>query len=417
MNEKESGNLRHAKVGPRTGPVALLGYAVRAFEAAEAMGLPYVAVVPPGFETQLRADGVAVETWEFDKRNESSTRLYESLQRQGARVAIPLYEECVEWAGALNSRFSSDPRVFNRSLLFRDKAMMKRKAQLSGIRVGVFEEVDSREAVQRFFERVNAAELKIEGDDPVPVHMKPISAAGSVGHRIIRNVSDVVTLPDTAFPCLAESHLQGQEFSCEAFIHDGKVRFLNVTEYVRLGVSQIIPPREGLEQMRPRIHQAIDKLAGAFGIEHGLIHPEYFLDPEGELNFGEVANRVPGGHIFELIERAYRFDPYQGLLLCSDPESTEDELTAFFPGEGDATGHAANLMVYPKRRMVSRLEIPPELTDHPYFERHDLVEPIIPKVAPREGFGNHYGRIDFFGSDANEIYNLLNQYEEHDFYV
>ncbi|MCA9759072.1 MAG: ATP-grasp domain-containing protein [Candidatus Eisenbacteria bacterium] len=417
MTKNDQEPRSQVRVSPRSGPVALLGYSVQAFEAAEALGLDYIAVVPPGFEAGLGADGIRTVTWRFDKRNENSTDLFTQLQGLGARLAIPLYEECVEWAGALNSRFSGDPRAFNRSLLFRDKAMMKRKAQLSGIRVGVFEEVDSREAVQRFFQRVNDAELRIEGDDPVPVHMKPVSAAGSVGHRMIRKLEDVVAVPDDAFPCMVESHLQGQEFSCEAFLHAGKVRFLNITEYIKLGVSQIIPPRAELEAMRPRIHEAIEKLASAFGIDYGLIHPEYFLDAQGELNFGEVANRVPGGHIFELIGRAYGFDPYQGLLLCSDPESTEEELSALFPAENEAHGHAANLMVYPTRPQVSKLEVPDELLADPYFERHDLVEPILSKVPQREGFGNHYGRIDFFGDDGDRILELLEQYEEYEFYV
>ncbi|MCB9465328.1 MAG: hypothetical protein H6682_16705 [Candidatus Eisenbacteria bacterium] len=168
MTQNDHEPRPQVRVSSRSGPVALLGYSVQAFEAAEALGLDSIAVVPPGFETGLEADGIRTVTWRFDKRNENSTDLFTQLQGMGARLAIPLYEECVEWAGALNSRFSGDPRAFNRSLLFRDKAMMKRKAQLSGIRVGVFEEVDSREAVQRFFQRVNDAELRIEGDDPVP---------------------------------------------------------------------------------------------------------------------------------------------------------------------------------------------------------------------------------------------------------
>ena len=70
----------------------------------------------------------------------------------------------------------------------------------------------------------------IQGDHYEPVHVKPISAAGIVGHRMIRVPADIEEIPEGAFPMLAESHLGGQEFSCEAWIHDGKVQFMNINE-------------------------------------------------------------------------------------------------------------------------------------------------------------------------------------------
>ena len=56
---------------------------------------------------------------------------------------------------------------------------------------------------------------------------------------MIREPQDIEEIDDDEFPLLMESHLEGQEFSCEAFIHNGKVKFLNITEYVRLGHYQL----------------------------------------------------------------------------------------------------------------------------------------------------------------------------------
>ncbi|MFN2374337.1 MAG: carboxylate--amine ligase, partial [Cyclonatronaceae bacterium] len=88
-----------------------------------------------------------------------------------------------------------------------------------------------------------------------------------------------------------------------------------------------------LESKRQVIRDAMERLVKAFGIEYGMIHPEWFLTEDDTLSFGEVAARIPGGHIFELIEKAYGFDPIQGLVLCSDPSVTEEEIEAFFPSE------------------------------------------------------------------------------------
>lgn len=401
----------------RSRKIALLGYCVESMEAAQRLGYEFVVVVPPGFAEFLEGDGIPAVTWDFDVINENSHELAQKMMAMGVSLAVPLYEETVEWAGALNGRFFDNPRLFNRSLLFRDKAMMKRKAQMSGIRVGVFEEVDSIATAKRFWERVNEALVRGDDSKPAPVHLKPKSAAGSVGHYMIKTADDLDKVPLEGFPCLAESHLHGQEFSCEVFIHDGQIRFMNINEYIHLGYSQILPPTPGLEKHRPQIRQEIEKLISAFEIKYGVIHPEYFLDSDGELNFGEVASRIPGGHIFDLIERAYGFDAFAGQILCTDPDTSEEELAKFFPDEVEGRlGHAGNLLVYPKKEYVKQLAVPSELEEEEYYLKHNLFEPVTSKVAERVGFGNHYGRVDFFGEDPTRLKSVIEHYEKLDFY-
>ena len=52
----------------------------------------------------------------------------------------------------------------------------------------------------------------------------------------------------------------------------------------------------------------------------------------------------------------------------------------------------------------------------PYYEKHNLYEPIGHKVVERSGFGNHYGTVYFFGDDADELKKTLNEYEKETFY-
>lgn len=398
-------------------PIALLGYSVETMEAATELDIPFIAVVPDAFVELLVKDGIPAEGWDFTLRNEESGRLAEKLAERGASVAVPLYEETVEWAGAVNGVLRDDPRSFQRSLLFRDKAMMKRNAQLNGIRVGVFEEIATRDDVLQFFRRVNQAMLRTHEDVSDPVHLKPLNAAGSVGHVVIGSEEDVDALPEDAFPCLAESHSSGQEFSVEAFVHRGKIRFMNITEYVHLGYSQIVPASPDLDRYRNQIETAVEKLIRAFQVEYGVIHPEYFIDADGDLNFGEVAARVPGGHIFDLISEAHEFNAYGAYVLCADPSTTEEQIERFFPAEREMPMYSANLMVYPKKPEVHELDIPSELLEHPYFRRHDMFEPATSKVAERVGFGNHYGTIYFAGEDPKILRELVERYEEYDFYV
>jgi hypothetical protein len=400
------------------GKIALLGYSVQTMEAAYRLGYDFVNVVPEDFVAGLEKEGLAAVSWDFYKYSEDSYKLFDALTALNVRTVVPLYEETVEWAGMLNSRFRDDPRIFNKFLLFRDKAMMKRKAQMSGIRVGVFEELDNKQQALRFLERIHEV---IHTEDTKgrlsPVHIKPTRAAGSVGHVAVRGKAEIEALDDSVFPCMAESHLDGQEFSVEAFVHDGKVYFMNINQYIHLGYNQFCPPAPHLEKLRNKIRQAVEKLIKAFDIKYGVIHPEYFVDADGELNFGEVAARVPGGSIFELIQRAYGFDPYEGLLLCSDPETSEQELRDFFPDETKPLGYAGNLLVYPQKPYVTELTVSTELTQHPYFEKHNMFEPVTSKVADRVGFGNHYGTIFFFGDDPEKLEQTLAYFEKIEFYT
>ncbi|WP_211330917.1 ATP-grasp domain-containing protein [Ureibacillus endophyticus] len=397
---------------------ALLGWSLQAIEAIDKMNRPYVVVGPPEFKPFADKNGIQFVPWQFDVPIEHSMELYEKLKELDTKVAVPIYEETVEWAGMLNSLLWENPRVFNKSLLLRDKSLMKRRAHLAGLRVGVFEEAFNKEDVAHFLKRMNEALLNMDEENYEPIHVKPFDKAGTVGHRMIKKSEDIEEIDDSEFPLLMESHLEGQEFSCEAFVHNGKVHFLNITEYVKLGHSNFVPASPTLEQWRPQIRETIEQLVKAFEVENGILHPEFFITPNGTIYFGEVAARIPGGHIFEHIERVYGFSPYQGQILCCDPETTDEELKTFFPEEVvSAKGHSGNLMVYPKVKSISKLNIPDELKEHPYFLKHNMFLPATSKVSERVGFGNHYGSIYFFGEDSTEMRKLLEQYEKHDFYL
>ncbi|MTI23107.1 carboxylate--amine ligase [Fulvivirga sp. RKSG066] len=402
---------------------ALMGWSLPVIESMQKLNKPFVVVSFPDFESYARDNNIPFVSYQFDEWSDTSNAidLAEKLKPFNADVAVPLFEETVEWAGALNSIYRNDPRVLNRAFLFRNKTMMKRKALIGGLRVGLFEEVHSKEQVKSFMKRLNEANLQLEGEDDSWVHIKPFASAGTVGHRLLRSMSDIdEKVQDSDFPCLAESHLSGREFSCEAFVHGGKIKFLNITEYVKLGYSNFIPEGHYLNSKRELIHKHMQKLVDIFGIEYGMIHPEWFLTENDELSFGEVACRIPGGHILELSGKAWGYDALAAFVLCHDPNLSEDELKSILPDDSQKPeNHYGNVMIYPHKKQFSKLEIPEELTEEPYFVDHTLVPPLsTQKISDdREGFGNHFGTINFKGEDPDRMTELLKHYENVDFYV
>jgi len=403
---------------PTKGYVALLGWSVNAMDAVDRFDRRYVVVAPTWAKDYAEQHGIPFVAWNFDRSNENSLDLADRLKEMGVDVAIPIFEETVEWAGAINSVLMKKPKLHGQSMLFRDKSLMKRRAQLGGIRVGIFEEADDRNDVIRFLKRVNQALLKLDGDVNDPIHMKAFDKAGCLGHRVIRTAEDVDAIPDSEFPALLESHLDGWEFAVEAWIKDRKIQFLNISEYVTLGYSVFVPATPELEKWRDRITVEIEKLIEAFDIDFGFIHPEYFVTSDGTMYFGEVAFRPPGFNAFELMERAYGFNAYQAMVLVFDPKTTQEELDSFFPEPvKGARGHAGCFGVYPRRRVISELKIPEETENHPYFEFHELGAPPATKVAKRSAFGTHWGLVYFFGDDPHKMRDLLKSQEELDYYI
>ena len=403
---------------PHKGYVALLGWSLSAIEALDHFDRRYVVVAPSWAEDYCQKHTIPFLSWDFERLNDRSMEIAEKLKDMGVDVSIPLFEETVEWAGAINAVLMDSPRLHGQAVLMRDKALMKRRAQLGGIRVGIFEEAHDKEDIIRFLKRVNQTLLKLDGDPDDPIHLKAFDKAGCRGHRVIRTPEEVDNIPEEEFPVLMESHLDGWEFAVEAWIQNGEIKFLNISEYVTLGYSVFVPATPELESWRNLITKEIEKLIKAFDIQFGFIHPEYFVTSDGTMYFGEVAYRPPGFKVFELLERAYGFNAYQGMVLCFDPKTTEDEINAFFPCEVvDAKGHAGCFGVYPRRRVVSRLEIPEETENHPYFEWHELTPPLEETVTKRTAFGTHWGLVYFFGDDPHKLRDLLKHQEELDFYV
>ncbi len=378
----------------------------------------YVVVAPPWAEDYCEKHSIPYVPWDFESLNDRSMEIAQTLKDMGVDVAVPLFEETVEWSGAINSVLMDNPRLYGQSILFRDKALMKRRAQLGGIRVGIFEEAHDRDDVIRFLKRVNQTLLKLDGDPNDPIHLKAFDKAGCLGHRVIRTPDEVDTIPEEEFPVLMESHLDGWEFAVEAWVWDGKIQFLNISEYVTLGYSVFVPATPELEKHRAAITKQIEKLIKTLDIEFGFIHPEYFVTSDGEMYFGEVAYRPPGFKAFELMERAYGFNAYQGMVMMFDPKTKKEEIDAFFPEPvKDAKGVAGCFGVYPRRRVVNKLEMPEETENHPYFDFHELTPPLEETVTKRTAFGTHWGLIYFFGEDPEVMRDLLKRPENLDFYV
>jgi transposase len=168
---------------PDKGYVAILGWSISCIDALERFDRRYVIVAPEWAENYAKEHGIPHITWDFERLNDRSLEIAERLKDEGVDVAIPLFEETVEWAGAINAVLMGNPRLHGQAVLFRDKALMKRRAQLGGIRVGIFEEAHDHADIVRFLKhlmRQIAGKLLIIWDG-LPAHR---------GHRVKQFLHD-----------------------------------------------------------------------------------------------------------------------------------------------------------------------------------------------------------------------------------
>ena len=84
---------------PEKGYVALLGWSLNAIDAIDSFDRRYVVVAPPWAEEYCTQNEIPFMPWDFDRLNERSHELAHRLKDEGVDVAIPLFEETVEWAG------------------------------------------------------------------------------------------------------------------------------------------------------------------------------------------------------------------------------------------------------------------------------------------------------------------------------
>jgi hypothetical protein len=106
------------------GYIALLGWSLNAAEAAENFDRRYVVVAPDWAEEYCTTHDIPYIPWNFERLNDRSMEIAEILKEKGVNVAIPLFEETVEWAGAINSVLLDNPRLLGQAMLMRDKSLM-----------------------------------------------------------------------------------------------------------------------------------------------------------------------------------------------------------------------------------------------------------------------------------------------------
>ena len=231
-------------------------------------------------------------------------------QRKIDRV-IALEEFDVVTAALMREHLVLPGMNSSRAKVFRDKLSMAVHAKRTGVNLPEFVPLINRDEVQNFMERV-----------PAPWIIKPRSDVSAIGIRKVDNANEVMramdemnereNLRERASYYLLARFIAGEVFHVDSVVNDGRVVFSGANQYGR-------PPMQVAHQGGAYISRTVErgssdekslldankKLIKALGLERGAAHAEFIKsDDDGKFYFLEIAARVGGAYIAEVLEAA-----------------------------------------------------------------------------------------------------------------
>lgn len=227
---------------------------------------------------------------------------YLARKERIARI-VPLDEFDVEMAAALREHLRLPGMDETTTRFFRDKLAMRKKAHESGLRVPAYTRTFPYDDVRDFL-----------ANTPAPWMIKPRMEASAVGIKKLADADDVwralETMGDTQSFHLIEQFVRGDIYHVDAIVHSGKLVLAEKHRYHKPpfdvyhggGLFRTSTLARGSGDDK-KLHKLTQTLAKNLGIDDGILHTEYIKGAEdGEFYFLEVAARVGGAYIAEMVE-------------------------------------------------------------------------------------------------------------------
>lgn len=156
-----------------------------------------------------------------------------------------------------------------------------------------------------------------------PLVLKPVNMFGSIGVKIVYNYEEALNhleeLKKHSEVFLAEEYIEGEEVSVESIVQNQEILFTNITKklvgpkplFVEEG--HIVPHPDLNENMTKQILEVNKKVIHALVVKDSIVHLEMKITPKGPIII-EVAVRMPGDRIMELIEHSTGINMYSAFV-------------------------------------------------------------------------------------------------------
>lgn len=233
---------------------------------------------------------------------------------------INFFEEYVELAANITSRYGLAGNSERTALLTRNKHAMREVLHQHGCRVPEFIKVES---LPEFLKAVNTIGL--------PCIAKPLDAMASEGVVKIEskeNLAQIFTelmesnkgIKQTQHSkLLVEQYADGPEVSVEAVVSMGELKIMGITEKTTeeepfFNEIMHIHPARLSEELEEELHTLTHQAVAALGIQYGGVHLEAKLSKKGPTII-EIASRLGGDAIPSLMSLSKGYDPYHYVFM------------------------------------------------------------------------------------------------------
>jgi len=195
--------------------------------------------------------------------------------------------------------------------VFRDKLSMAVQSRRAGINVPDFVPLVNMEEVDEFMQRVAGPWVIKPRSDVSAIGIRKVSEPEEV-RRAMHEMNERENLRERASYYVLARFVAGEVFHVDSVVNDGKVMFAGTNQYGR-------PPMQVAHQGGAYISRTLErgsadekallainkKLVRALGLERGATHAEFIKsDVDGKFYFLEIAARVGGAYISDVLEAA-----------------------------------------------------------------------------------------------------------------
>jgi glutathione synthase/RimK-type ligase-like ATP-grasp enzyme len=218
---------------------------------------------------------------------------------------IPLDEYDVENVSLLREHLRLPGMGHSATLLFRDKLAMRKHTREGGILVPDFVHALNYDNLRDYMSRVSP-----------PWVLKPRTEAGAMGIKKINDSEELWrwldTLGDRQSYYVLEQYIPGDVFHVDSIISESEIVFASVQRYGQppmnvahgggVFTTRTLPPDSDVARALQELNAQVIR---TLGMARGVTHAEYIRShADGRFFFLEIAARVGGAHISDLVEAA-----------------------------------------------------------------------------------------------------------------
>jgi hypothetical protein len=224
-----------------------------------------------------------------------------------------LWEPAMELAARLREATGCPGLDLRGTQRFRDKELMKQTLDAAGIRTPWHRRCRTADEVRGAV-----------ADCGFPVIVKPIAGAGSLDtYRVDswEQLDGIIPMLGHVTEVSVEEFVEADEFTFDTVCAGGRILFENISFYRQRPLEEkkhewVSPSSVCIRDLdMPEIakgramgHAVIQ----AMGFQSGFTHMEWYRRKDGEVVFGEIAARPPGGYLSEVMNYASDIDLYRG---------------------------------------------------------------------------------------------------------